>query len=54
MPTDYVQQLLVSVQHEFAGGILLDTSYVNTRGRNLNFATDIDQAPVSAVRVHRI
>jgi len=49
MPTDYVQQLLVSVQHQFAGGILLDTSYVNTRGRNLNFATDIDQAPVSAL-----
>jgi len=47
MPTDYVQQLLVSVQHEFAGGILLDTSYVNTRGRNLNFATNIDQAPAS-------
>jgi outer membrane receptor protein involved in Fe transport len=47
MPTDYVEQILISVQHEFAGGILLDTSYVNTRGRNLNFATDIDQAPVS-------
>jgi outer membrane receptor protein involved in Fe transport len=45
MPTDYVQQFLLSVQHEFAGGILVDTSYVNTRGRNLNFATDIDQAP---------
>ena len=27
-----------------AGGILLDTSYVYTRGRNLNFATDINQA----------
>jgi hypothetical protein len=47
MPTDYVQQLLISVQHEFAGGILLDTSYVNTRGTNLNFATNINQAPVS-------
>ncbi len=49
MPTVYVQQLLLSVQHQFAGGILLDTSYVNTRGRNLNFATDINQAPVSAL-----
>jgi outer membrane receptor protein involved in Fe transport len=49
MPTVYVQQFLLSVQHQFAGGILLDTSYVNTRGRNLNFATDIDQAPVSAL-----
>ncbi len=47
MPTVYVQQFLLSVQHQFAGGILLDTSYVNTRGRNLNFATDIDQAPAS-------
>jgi len=49
MPTDYVQQFLFSIQHEFAGGILLDTSYVYTRGSNLNFATDIDQAPASAL-----
>ncbi|MGC2658055.1 MAG: TonB-dependent receptor [Bryobacteraceae bacterium] len=47
MPTDFIQNLLVSVQHEFGGGILVDTSYVYTRGTNLNFATDIDQAPVS-------
>ena len=47
IPTTYVQQYLLSVQHEFVGGILLDTSYVYTRGRNLNFATDIDQAPVT-------
>src|SRR5580704_5037141 len=47
MPTTYVQQLLFSVQHDFAGGILLDTSYVYTRGTNLNFATDINQAPPS-------
>jgi len=47
MPTVFVQQLLVSVQHEFAGGILLDTSYVYTHGTNLNFATDINQAPAS-------
>ena len=49
MPTDFVQQMLVSVQHEFAGGILLDASYVHTHGTNLNFATDINQAPVSAL-----
>ena len=49
MPTVYVQQLIFSVQHEFAGGILVDSSYVNTRGRNLNFATDINQAPASAL-----
>src|SRR6185437_14218360 len=35
------------VQHDFAHGILLDTSYVYTRGRNLNFATDINQASPS-------
>jgi outer membrane receptor protein involved in Fe transport len=49
MPTDYVQQALVSVQHELAGGILIDASYVYTRGTNLNFATNINQAPVSAL-----
>ena len=47
MPTTYVQQLLLGIQHQFSGGILLDTSYVNTRGRNLNFSTDIDQAPAN-------
>ncbi|MGH9401319.1 MAG: hypothetical protein ACRD2P_04335, partial [Terriglobia bacterium] len=45
MPTNFVQQLLFSVQHEFAGGILLDTSFVHTHGNNLNFATNINQAP---------
>ncbi len=47
MPTVFVQQTILSVQHDFSGGILLDTSYVYTRGRNLNFATDINQAPPS-------
>jgi len=49
MPTVYVQQLLFSVQHEFGAGLLLDTSYVNTRGSNLNFSTNINQAPASAL-----
>src|SRR5271154_780170 len=44
IPITYVQQFLVSVQHEMAAGILVDASYVYTRGTNLNFATDIDQA----------
>ena len=44
MPTTYVQQFLFSVQREFARGLLLDTSYVYSRGSNLNFATDINQA----------
>jgi hypothetical protein len=47
MPTDYVQEALISVQHELAGGILIDASYVYTHGTNLNFATNINQAPVS-------
>lgn len=49
LPTDYVSQLLFSVQHQFASNLLLDTSYVYTRGTNLNFATDINQAPASAL-----
>ena len=44
MPTVYVEQYLLGVQHELGRGFMLDTSYVYTRGRNLNFATDINQA----------
>lgn len=44
MPTVYVEQYLFGVQREFGRGVMLDTSYVYTRGRNLNFATDINQA----------
>ncbi len=47
MPTNFVQQWLLSIQHELAGGILVDGSYIYTRGTNLNFATDINQAPLS-------
>ena len=49
MPTVYVQQFLLNVQHQFTGGILLDTGYVHTKGTHLNYATDINQAPVSAL-----
>ena len=44
IPTTYIQEFLLSVQHQFPGSVLLDASYVYTRGRNLNFTTDIDQA----------
>jgi hypothetical protein len=47
MPTVFIQQLLVSVQHQFAGDIMLDASYVHTHGNNLNFETDTNQAPAS-------
>jgi outer membrane receptor protein involved in Fe transport len=49
IPTIYVQQFLFSIQHELPAGILLDASYVYTRGTNLNFSTDINQAPASAL-----
>jgi hypothetical protein len=44
MPTVYVEQFLLGVQREFGHGLLLDVSYVYTHGKNLNFATDINQA----------
>jgi outer membrane receptor protein involved in Fe transport len=47
MPTQYVSTWMLDVQHEFAGGVLVDAGYVYTRGTNLNFQTDINQAPIS-------
>jgi len=47
MPTSYIQEFLFSVQHQFPGNVLLDTSYVYTRGTNLNFTTDWDAATAS-------
>lgn len=47
MPTNHVQNVLFSVQRALPGQVVLDSSYVYTRGTNLNFATDINQAPVS-------
>jgi len=49
MPTVYVSQWLLDIQHEFPGGILLDAGYVYTHGKNLNFATDIDQPGASGL-----
>ena len=42
MPTQYIQESLLSLQHQFPGNVLLDTSYVYTRGRNLDYTTDMD------------
>jgi hypothetical protein len=47
LPNQYTQQILLSVQKQFPAQILLDTSYVYTRGMNLNFTRDIDQVPES-------
>lgn len=46
MPINYVQNFLFSVQRALPGDMIIDTSYVYTRGANLNFATDTNQAPV--------
>jgi hypothetical protein len=42
IPTTYVEQLLTGVQHQLPKAILLDASYVYTRGRNLNYTTNVD------------
>jgi outer membrane receptor protein involved in Fe transport len=47
MPIEYYQEALLSIQHEFPGGILMDTSYVFTKGTHLNFNRDINQTPES-------
>jgi len=47
MPISYVQQLLTGVQHQLPWAVLLDASYVYTRGRNLNYTTNIDAVQAS-------
>jgi len=47
MPTQYVQNLLVSVQHQLPGQVLVDASYVYTHGSNLNYTTNIDAVTAS-------
>ncbi|MHB1022676.1 MAG: TonB-dependent receptor [Acidobacteriaceae bacterium] len=45
MPIQYYQEGMISLQHQFADGILLDSSYVFTKGTHLNFGRDINQTP---------
>jgi hypothetical protein len=47
MPIEYYQEALFSVQHQFPGNMLLDASYVFTKGTHLNFNRDINQVPES-------
>jgi len=47
LPLTYVQQFLLSVQHEMPWSHLVDVSYVHTKGTHLNFATDMNQVPQS-------
>jgi outer membrane receptor protein involved in Fe transport len=47
MPIEYYQEAMLSIQHQFPGQMLLDASYVFTKGTHLNFERDIDQTPES-------
>jgi len=47
MPIEYYQEAMLSIQQEFPQGILLDASYVYTKGTHLNFERDTDQVPAS-------
>jgi hypothetical protein len=44
-PAAYYQEALVSVQHEIPAQIVLDVSYVFTKGTHLGFTRDINQVP---------
>jgi outer membrane receptor protein involved in Fe transport len=44
-PVTYYQEGLFSVQHQIPGQILLDLSYVFTKGTHLGFSRDINQVP---------
>lgn len=46
-PIEYYQETLVSVQHEIPSQILLDVSYVHTKGTHLGFTRDINAVPTS-------
>lgn len=44
-PVTYYQQALLSIQHEIPGQIVLDLSYVFTKGTHMGFTRDINQVP---------
>ena len=48
-PVTYYQETLLSVQHEIPGQILLDLSYVFTKGTHLGFTRDANAVPISAM-----
>jgi hypothetical protein len=47
IPTQYVQEVYLNVQHEIPAGILLSAGYVLTKGEHLQFERDINQVPQS-------
>ncbi len=44
-PSTYYQEVLFSVQHELPFRMLIDTSYLFTKGTHLGFTRDINQVP---------
>ncbi len=48
-PVTYYQEVLFSVQHELPFQMLVDTSYIFTKGSHLGFSRDINQVPQSAM-----
>lgn len=44
-PITYYQEGLLSMQHQLPGQLLLDLSYVFTKGTHLGFSRDINQVP---------
>jgi len=46
-PSTYYQQMLFSVQHQFAFRTMVDVSYVHTKGTHLPFLRDSNQIPTS-------
>jgi hypothetical protein len=45
VPTQYVQEAYLNVEHELSGGILLSAGYVFTKGTHLQFERDVNQVP---------
>ena len=48
-PVTYYQESLLSVQREIPAQILIDVSYVFTKGTHLGFSRDINQVPQSSL-----
>ena len=46
-PSAYYQEVLFSIQHELPFQMLVDTSYVFTKGTHLGFTRDLNQVPES-------
>ncbi|HEX4006807.1 MAG TPA: TonB-dependent receptor [Acidobacteriaceae bacterium] len=45
MPIEYYQEAMLSIEHQLPGNMLVEASYVYTKGTHLNFNRDINQVP---------